>query len=109
MSRFGIEKDEEIPVVGGALKSRSRKPRPAVSKKAAQEVGEATGFNRDTGQKKAERKRGRPASPRGGDMGYWRIYIDEDLRDRIQALSQEKGIRVNDIIADAMALYEKQS
>ena len=109
MSRFGIEKDEDIPVVGGALKSKSRKSRPAVSKQTAQEVGEVTGFNRDTSQKKTERKRGRPASPRGGDMGYWRIYIDETLRDRIQSLSQEKGVRVNDIISDAMALYEKQS
>ena len=39
-------------------------------------------------------------------MTYWRIYIAPELRDELNALRDEEGRRLNDVLRDMLKAYK---
>lgn len=93
--------------IGAGLKSKKKAMRPRADATAVAAAGKANGFDRTTGVTSQLQgpRRGRP--PLNEDMTYWRIYIAADLRDKLNQLRDEEGRRLNDVLADMLAVYQK--
>lgn len=94
------------PSIGSGLKGKIMAPRARADPKAVAKAGEAHGFTRTTEQKtKTEPpRRGRP--PLNEQMTYWRIYVSPELRERLNALRDKEGRRLNDVIENMLEVYE---
>lgn len=93
--------------IGAGLKSKQKVTRAQPDKNAVAKAGEAHGFTRTTepAAPVSPPRRGRP--PLNEDMTYWRIYLSSKLRDELNALRDEEGRRLNDVIEDMLIAYLK--
>ena len=109
MSKF-LNLDDVDPMqpsqLGGGLKKRKTRSHQPSDKSAVARAGEAHGFTRATGPEKKPTtlRRGRP--PLNETMTYWRIYISPDLRDELNALRDQEGRRLNDVLKDMLKQYK---
>lgn len=97
------------PKIGSALKSKPKKQHTKADLAAVAAAGRAHGFNRSTETApppQQGQRRGRP--PLNEDMTYWRIYVASDLRNELNQLRDEEGRRLNDVLADMLAVYREQ-
>ena len=101
----GAEEDPE-PKLGAKLKRKKKIARPRADPEAVAAAGRANGFARstDTAQERSAPRRGRP--PLNEDMTYWRIYVASGLRTQLNALRDQEGRRLNDLLADMLAAYQ---
>lgn len=93
--------------IGGGLKRKTpAQPRKQADMLAVARAGQAHGFTRSTGTDipPSAPRRGRP--PMNEAMTYWRIYVAPDLRDALNALRDEEGRRLNDVLRDMLNLYK---
>lgn len=103
-----LNMDDEEPeplTLGSGLKTRTPRARVHVDADAAARVGQAHGFTRTTSTVPPAigPRRGRP--PLNENMTYWRIYIAPDLRDELNALRDQEGRRLNDLLRDMLEAY----
>lgn len=96
-------------LIGAGLKKKAQRQRHEVDAAAAERVGEAHGFTRTTSARAPlahvqPPRRGRP--PLNETMTYWRIYIAPDLRDELNALRDQEGRRLNDLLRDMLEAYK---
>ena len=98
--------EAQVPKIGAGLKRKKKGSRPRADAEAVAAAGRANGFNRstDTSQPSPTPRRGRP--PLNEDMTYWRIYVSSDLRNQLNALRDEEGRRLNDVLADMLSAYQ---
>lgn len=109
--------DDDTPSVdmkiGAGLKKKTKPKRDRADTQAVARAGEAHGFTRATQPQSAKTKASvsKPEHPRRGrpplnqDMTYWRIYISPDLRDDLNALRDQEGRRLNDVLQDMLTAY----
>lgn len=96
--------------IGGGLKKRGKPARKQADKAAVAKAGQAHGFTRATSPEQSPEpraqasRRGRP--PMNEAMTYWRIYIAPELRDELNALRDEEGRRLNDVLRDMLKAYK---
>lgn len=92
--------------LGSSLKRKKKEPRPRADTFAVAEVAKANGFDRTTtkqGEISGAIRRGRP--PLNDDMTYWRIYINRELRARLNEIRDTEGRRLNDVLEDMLNAY----
>ena len=109
MAKFlNLDEDPlETKSLGAGLKSRGTASKPAVDRAAVARAGEAHGFTRTTDAPSPTRaRRGRP--PLNEEMTYWRIYVSPALRDELNALRDQEGRRLNDLLSDMLTAYRGQ-
>ena len=99
----------DLPAIGAGLKKRAHRVHHNVDTAAAERVGEAHGFTRTTSARAPlapaqSPRRGRP--PLNEAMTYWRIYIAPDLRNELNALRDQEGRRLNDLLRDMLDAYK---
>lgn len=94
------------PSIGSGLKGKITAPRTRADPEAVARAGEAHGFTRTTEPRTMTEapRRGRP--PLNEQMTYWRIYVSPDLRERMNALRDKEGRRLNDVMQDMLEVYE---
>jgi len=94
------------PSIGSGLKGKVTAPRSRADPEAVAKAGEAHGFTRTTEPRPVTQspRRGRP--PLNEKMTYWRIYVSPDLREQLNALRDEEGRRLNDVLQDMLDAYE---
>jgi hypothetical protein len=99
------QEEPQAPKIGAGLKRKKKSSRPRADAEAVAAAGRANGFNRstETAQPSSAPRRGRP--PLNEDMTYWRIYVSSDLRNQLNALRDQEGRRLNDVLADMLAAY----
>ena len=99
------QEEPQAPKIGAGLKRKKKNSRPRADTEAVAAAGRANGFTRstDTAQPSSAPRRGRP--PLNEDMTYWRIYVSSDLRNQLNALRDQEGRRLNDVLADMLAAY----
>ena len=111
-SFLNLDNDDEDPSdaipIGAGLKLKKKRPKPKPDRAAIAKAGADNGFSRTTGEADVAvavaPRRGRP--PLGQNMTYWRIYIDEKLRDDLNKLRDQEGRRLNDVLQDMFAVYQ---
>lgn len=98
------------PSIGAGLKGKMMAPRIRADPQAIAKAGEAHGFTRTTGPRAPEQqaaiqppRRGRP--PLNEEMTYWRIYVSPALREQLNALRDQEGRRLNDVLQDMLDVY----
>ena len=113
--------DDDAPGVdakiGAGLKKKARPKRARADAQAVARAGEAHGFTRATGTPpmKAKKPKLEPEKPRRGrpplneQMTYWRIYVAPELRDELNALRDNEGRRLNDVLQDMLKAYKAQT
>lgn len=90
--------------LGSSLKSRRTAPKPTIDRGAVARAGEAHGFTRTTDAPiPTGARRGRP--PLNEEMTYWRIYVSPTLRNELNALRDQEGRRLNDLLKDMLTAY----
>ncbi len=106
MSKFLNLDDDGPSQLGSKLKKKKAAPRAQSDKAAIARAGETHGFTRATAPetKSVTQRRGRP--PLNEAMTYWRIYVSPDLRDELNALRDQEGRRLNDVLRDMLAQYK---
>lgn len=92
--------------IGAGLKGKIMAPRTRADPEAVAKAGEAHGFTRTTEPRTTPQapRRGRP--PLNEKMTYWRIYVSPDLREQLNAVRDEEGRRLNDVLQDMLDVYE---
>lgn len=96
------------PSIGSGLKGKIMAPRTRADPEAVAKAGEAHGFTRTTEPRTITQasRRGRP--PLNEQMTYWRIYVSPSLREQLNALRDEEGRRLNDLLQDMLAAYQSR-
>lgn len=102
--------------IGAGLKKKSKPNRGRADAEAVAKAGEAHGFTRATQPQpvRVAKPKLEPDTPRRGrpplkeDMTYWRIYIAPELRDELNALRDQEGRRLNDVLKDMLSAYKAQ-
>ena len=106
--------------IGAGLKKKAKPKRDRADPQAVARAGEAHGFTRATQPQPPQTQKRRlepnkaPEPPRRGrpplneDMTYWRIYVAPKLRDELNALRDEEGRRLNDVLQDMLTAYQRQ-
>ena len=110
-SFLNMDDDETSPDIdnniGSSLKAK-RTVRARADVVAVAEAGAANGFSRTTGSaiEKAVVRQGRPPSKE--NMTYWRIYINENLRERLNKIRDDEVRRLNDVLEAMSSAYEEK-
>ena len=106
--------------IGAGLKKKAKPKRDRADPQAVARAGEGHGFTRATQPQPPQTQKRRlepnkaPEPPRRGrpplneDMTYWRIYVAPKLRDELNALRDEEGRRLNDVLQDMLTAYQRQ-
>lgn len=97
------------PKVGSGLKGKPKNQHDKANVAAVAAAGRAHGFHRSTEAAlppQQGQRRGRP--PLNEDMTYWRIYVSTDLRKELNQLRDEEGRRLNDVLAEMLAVYREK-